>query len=87
MYPTKNLFTYAVFYFEKFEGVLFTILRTPVTCMEGQSGQKEHFLILINDLLILINDLLILINDLLILLNDFLILLNDLLILINGMIY
>ena len=30
--------------------------------MEGQSGQKEHFLILINDLLILINDLLILIN-------------------------
>ena len=33
--------------------------------MEGQSGQKEHFLILINDLLILINDLLI--NDLLIL--------------------
>ena len=35
--------------------------------MEGQSGQKEHFLILINDLLILINDLLILINDLLIL--------------------
>ena len=28
--------------------------------MEGQSGQKEHFLILINDLLILINDLLIL---------------------------
>ena len=41
--------------------------------MEGQSGQKEHFLILINDLLILIN--------------DFLILINDLLILINGMIY
>ena len=37
--------------------------------MEGQSGQKEHFLILINDLLILINDLLILINDLLILIN------------------
>ena len=30
--------------------------------MEGQSGQKEHFLILINDLLILINDLLILRN-------------------------
>ena len=37
--------------------------------MEGQSGQKEHFLISINDLLILINDLLILINDLLILIN------------------
>ena len=30
--------------------------------MEGQSGQKGHLLILINDLLILINDLLILIN-------------------------
>ena len=30
--------------------------------MEGQSGQKEHFLTLINDLFILINDLLILIN-------------------------
>ena len=42
--------------------------------MEGQSGPKEHFLILINDLLILINDLLILINDLLILINDLLIL-------------
>ena len=38
--------------------------------MEGQSGQKEDFLILINDLLILINDLLILIN--------FLILINHL---------
>ena len=37
--------------------------------MDGQSGQKEHFLILINDLLILINDLLILVNDLLILIN------------------
>ena len=37
--------------------------------MEGQSGQREHFLILINDLLILINDLLILIHDLLILIN------------------
>ena len=37
--------------------------------MEGQSGQKEHFLILINDLLILINDSLILINVLLILIN------------------
>ena len=37
--------------------------------MEGQSGQKEHFLILINDLLILINDLLILRNHLLILIN------------------
>ena len=49
-------------------------------CMEGQSEQKEHFLILINDLLIIINHLLILIND-------FLILINDLLILINGMIY
>ena len=34
--------------------------------MEGQSGQKEHLLILINDLLVLINDLLILINGLLI---------------------
>ena len=34
--------------------------------MEGQSGQKEHFLILITDLLILITDLLILITDLLI---------------------
>ena len=30
--------------------------------MEGQSGQKEYFLILINDLLIVINDFLILIN-------------------------
>ena len=43
-------------------------------CMEGQSGQKEHFLILINDFLILINDLLISINDLLILRNHLLIL-------------
>ena len=34
------------------------------SCMEGQSGQKEHLLILINDLLILINDLLILENAL-----------------------
>ena len=33
--------------------------------LEGQSGQKEHFLILINDFLILINDFFILINDLL----------------------
>ena len=30
--------------------------------MEGQSGQKEYFLILINDLLIVINDFLVLIN-------------------------
>ena len=30
--------------------------------MEGQSGQKEHFLILINDFSILINDFLISIN-------------------------
>ena len=37
--------------------------------MEGQSGQKGHFLILINHLLILINHLLILINHLLILEN------------------
>ena len=37
------------------------------TYMEGQGGQKEHFLIIINDLLILINDLVILINDFLIL--------------------
>ena len=56
---------------ESFNGLVF---------MEGKSGQKEHFLILINDLLILINHLLILIND-------FLILINHLLILINGMIY
>ena len=48
--------------------------------IEGQSGQKEHFLISIYDLLILINHLLILIND-------FLISINDLLISINGMIY
>ena len=34
--------------------------------MEGQSGQTEHLLILINDLLILINHLLILRNHLLI---------------------
>ena len=40
-------------------------------CMEGQSGQKEHFLMLINHLLILINDLLILIIDLLILINSY----------------
>ena len=46
--------------------------------MEGQSGQKEHFLILINDLLILINHLLILINLFIILENHF-----HLLILIN----
>ena len=44
--------------------------------MEGKSGQKEHFLILINDLLILINDLLISINDFLILINDLLILMK-----------
>ena len=37
--------------------------------MEGQSEQKEHFIILINDLLILINHLLILINHLLMLRN------------------
>ena len=35
---------------------------TKQLSMEGQSGQKEHFLILINHLLILINHLLILIN-------------------------
>ena len=34
----------------------------PPQCMEGQSGQKEHFLLLINHLLILINHLLILVN-------------------------
>ena len=38
--------------------------------MEGQSGQKEHFLILINDLLILINHFLILINHFLLLINS-----------------
>ena len=53
----------------------------------SMEGQKEDFLILINDLLILINDLLILINDLLMLINDFLILINHLFLLINGMIY
>ena len=37
--------------------------------MEGQGGQKEHLLILINDFLILINDLSISINDFLILIN------------------
>ena len=37
--------------------------------MEGQSGQKEPLLILINDFLILINDFLILINHFLILIN------------------
>ena len=42
--------------------------------MEGQSGQKEHLLILINDFLILIHHFVISINDLLILINDFLIL-------------
>ena len=35
-----------------------------ISYMEGQSGQKEHSLILINDLLILINHVLILINHL-----------------------
>ena len=42
---------------------------TIIGTMEGQSGQKEHFLILINDLLILENHLLILINDLIIFIN------------------
>ena len=37
--------------------------------MEGLSGQKEHFLVSINDLSILRNDLFILTNDLLILRN------------------
>ena len=37
-----------------------------LSIMEGQSGQKEHLLILINDFLILIYDFLILINDFLI---------------------
>ena len=46
--------------------------------MEGQSGQKDHFLILINHVLILINHLLILINHLLILINHLLILVNAL---------
>ena len=53
--------------------------------MEGRNGQKEHFLILINDLLILINELLILRNHLLILINHFLILINHLLILENHL--
>ena len=48
---------------------LFALLVTVVYSMEGQCGQKEHFLILINDFLILINDFLILINDFLILIN------------------
>ena len=42
---------------------------TIQSSVEGQSGQKEHFLILINDFLIVINDLLILMNDLLTLRN------------------
>ena len=54
--------------------------------MEGQRGQKEHFLILINYFLILIIDFLILINDFLILINYFLILKNDFLMSINGII-
>ena len=44
--------------------------------MEGQSGQKDHFLISINDFLILINDLLISKNHLLILENHLIILRN-----------
>ena len=36
-------------------------LRHPII-KEGQSGQKEHLSLIINDLLILINDLLIVIN-------------------------
>ena len=47
---------------------------------KAKSGQKEHFLILINDFLILINGFLIFIND-------FLISINHFLILINGMMY
>ena len=55
--------------------------------MEGQSGQKEHFLVMINDFLILINvaHLFILINDFLILINHLFILTNHLLILINHL--
>ena len=61
-------------------------LRTLLS-MEGQSGQKEHFLILINDFLILINDFLIITNgnDLVILINDLIIVRNDLLIVRNRL--
>ena len=47
-----------------------------LSSMEDQSGQKEHFLISINDFLISINDFLISINDFLILMDDFSILVN-----------